>query len=116
MIVEAPLATLRKIAVGMFTFWYQMTGRLTSLVAAAIAATTWLLALTGRRRARAESKPSWLLWLPIVSMNVVVALLCSLGRYSMPVVPCLMVLAAFGVDTLLVRRAPGTSGPMGRTA
>jgi len=108
MIVEAPLATLRKIAVGMFTFWYQMTGRLTSLVAAAIAATAWLLALTGRRRARVESKPSWLLWLPIVSMNVVVALLCSLGRYSMPVVPGLMVLAAFGVDTLLVRRARET--------
>jgi hypothetical protein len=37
-------------------------------------------------------------------MNVFVALLIPLGRYSVPVIPCLMILAAFGVDTLLNRR------------
>jgi 4-amino-4-deoxy-L-arabinose transferase-like glycosyltransferase len=103
MIAEQPLATVRKISVGIFTFWYQMTGRLTSVVAGVSAATAWLLTLSSRRRVRAEGIPSWLLWAPIVSMNLAIATLCSLGRYSMPIVPCLMVMAAFGVDTLLRR-------------
>lgn len=107
MIVEEPRATFRKVAVGIFTFWYQMSGRLTSVVAAGIAATAWLLAFWSRSRARAEGIPSWLLLMPIVSMNLVIATLCSLGRYSMPVVPCLMVMAAFGVDTLLRRDSRG---------
>jgi hypothetical protein len=34
-------------------------------------------------------------------MNVFIALLCSLGRYSLPIIPCLIVLAASGVDTLM---------------
>jgi hypothetical protein len=47
--------------------------------------------------------------LPIVVMNVFVATLIPLGRYSVPILPCLMLLAAFGVDTLLSRRTgPGS--------
>ena len=34
-----------------------------------------------------------------------VALLLALGRYSVPILPALIVLSAFGVDTLLNRRA-----------
>jgi hypothetical protein len=46
-------------------------------------------------------------------MNVFVALLIPLGRYSVPILPCLMILTAFGVDTLLnrlsdFRHPPGT--------
>jgi hypothetical protein len=41
-------------------------------------------------------------------MNVFVALLIPLGRYSVPIIPCLMILAAFGVDTLLNRLKPGS--------
>jgi hypothetical protein len=44
-----------------------------------------------------------LIWLPIAVMNVFVALLIPLGRYSVPIIPCLMILAAFGLDTLLSR-------------
>ena len=47
-----------------------------------------------------EGRPSWLIWLPIVVMNVFVAILIPLGRYSVPILPLLMILAAFGVDTL----------------
>jgi hypothetical protein len=32
---------------------------------------------------------------------VFVAALIPLGRYSVPILPCLSILAAFGVDTLL---------------
>jgi hypothetical protein len=42
-------------------------------------------------------------------MNVFVALLIPLGRYSAPILPCLMILAAFGVDTLLNRLNPASS-------
>ena len=37
-------------------------------------------------------------------MALFVALLIPLGRYSVPILPFLAILAAFGVDTLLERR------------
>ncbi len=105
MIRTQPLDTVRKVFVGLFTFWYEMTSLVNSLIPALLAIAGWALAFVGLRRARAEGRPSWLIWLPIVVMNVFVATLIPLGRYSVPILPCLMILAAFGVDTLL--RRPG---------
>jgi 4-amino-4-deoxy-L-arabinose transferase-like glycosyltransferase len=105
MIVEHPLDTLRKCVVGLFTFWYQMTSLRNSLVSGGLALASWLLALVGLKRARAEGRTVWLLLLPILVVNVFVATLIPLGRYSVPILPCLAILAAFGVDTLLGRRA-----------
>jgi 4-amino-4-deoxy-L-arabinose transferase-like glycosyltransferase len=99
-----PLDTARKMVVGLFTFWYEMTSLKTSLIPASLAVVGWGLAFVGLRRAHREGRPSWLIWLPIVVMNVFVATLIPLGRYSVPILPCLMILAAFGVDTLLRRR------------
>ena len=110
MIADHPGQTVRKVLVGLFTFWYQMTTVSTSLVAGITALAAWGLALAGRARARAMGVPMWLLIVPILSMNVIIATLCSLGRYSMPIVPCLMVLAAFGVDTLLARASGDRTG------
>ena len=101
MIVTQPLDTIRKIVVGLFTFWYETTSLPNSLVPAVLALVSWVLAFIGLRRAHQEGRPSWLLWVPIVVMNVFVAMLIPLGRYSVPILPCLMILAAFGVDTLL---------------
>jgi 4-amino-4-deoxy-L-arabinose transferase-like glycosyltransferase len=103
MIVTQPLDTARKIFVGLFTFWYEMTSLKTSLIPGLLALASWALAIVGLTRAHREGRSSWLIWLPIVVMNVVIALLISLGRYSVPILPCLMILAAFGVDTLLNR-------------
>jgi len=111
MMVAHPLDTLRKVVVGLFTFWYEMTTLRNSLIPASLAAAGWLLAIIGLRRAHRERRPSWLIWLPIVVMNVFVAMLIPLGRYSVPILPCLMILAAFGVDTLLSRRGNATHGP-----
>jgi hypothetical protein len=83
-----------------------MTSLTNSLVPAALAVAGWVLAFVGLRRGRGENRPSWLLLLPILVLNVFVATLVPLGRYSVPVLPCLAILAAFGVDTLL--------GPTGR--
>lgn len=103
MIVSHPLETARKIAVGVFTFWYEMTTLRNSLIPALLAVIAWVLALVGLKKAHRERRPSWLLWLPIVVMNLFVATLIPLGRYSVPILPCLMILAAYGVDALSSR-------------
>ena len=104
MIRARPLDTVRKVVVGLFTFWYEMTSLVNSLIPASLAVIGWVLAFVGWRRAHREGRPSWLILLPIVVMNVFVATLIPLGRYSVPILPCLMILAAFGVDTLSSRR------------
>jgi hypothetical protein len=109
MIVEHPFDTARKGVVGLFTFWYEMTSLKNSLVAAVLALGSWSLAFVGWKRARAEGRLSWLLLLPILVTNVFVAALIPLGRYSVPILPCLSILAAFGVDTLLTRRGQATA-------
>lgn len=114
LILTQPLDTVRKIFVGLFTFWYQMTSLTNSLVPGALAVAGWMLALIGWRRAHREGRPSWLLWVPIVVMNVFVATLIPLGRYSVPVLPLLAIMAAFGVDTLLSRR--GSVDPAAKAA
>jgi 4-amino-4-deoxy-L-arabinose transferase-like glycosyltransferase len=100
-IVDEPLELVRKTAVGLLTFWYQMTTLTNSLITGGLALVAWVLAGIGLKRSCQEGRPAWLLWLPVVSMNVFIALLCSLGRYSLPIIPCLIVLAASGVDTLM---------------
>jgi 4-amino-4-deoxy-L-arabinose transferase-like glycosyltransferase len=105
MIREQPLDTARKFVVGLFTFWYQMTTLFNSMIPLGLAIGCWILTFIGWRRAHAEGRPSWLLLLPIVVTNVLVAALIPLGRYSVPILPCLAILAAFGVDTLLARWA-----------
>jgi 4-amino-4-deoxy-L-arabinose transferase-like glycosyltransferase len=110
LIITRPLDTARKVVVGLFTFWYEMTSLKNSLIPASLVIVGWALAFAGWGRARREGRPSWLIWLPIVVMNVFVAALIPLGRYSVPILPCLMILAAFGVDTLLSRRAMAAAG------
>src|SRR5712671_6966805 len=110
LIATRPLDTARKVFVGLFTFWYEMTSLSNSLIPGLLALIGWALAIVGLRRAHREGRPSWLIWLPIVVMNVFVAFLIPLGRYSVPILPCLMILAAFGVDTLLNRLNQASSG------
>ncbi len=108
MIREHPVDTVRKVVVGLFTFWYEMTSLRNSLIPAGLAIINWILAFIGLKRARSENIPSWLLLLPILVLNVFVAILVPLGRYSAPILPCLSILAAFGIDTLIERRKSGT--------
>jgi 4-amino-4-deoxy-L-arabinose transferase-like glycosyltransferase len=109
-LAESPAAFLRKSVIGVFAFWYEMTSLKNSLAAAALALVAWALALVGWRRSRAEGRPAWLLFTPVLYLNLLLAMLLALGRYSVPVLPCLLVLSAFGIDTLLARReaAAGT--------
>ncbi|HYP75749.1 MAG TPA: glycosyltransferase family 39 protein [Polyangiaceae bacterium] len=95
-----PGAFVRKTLVGFFTFWYEMTSLKTSLAAGAMALVAWLFAVPGLRRSWTEKQPVWLLLVPIFYFNLLLAPLLALGRYSVPIVPCLSLLAAFGLDTL----------------
>ena len=54
---------------------------------------TWAFALIGWRRTRRERRPAWLLLLPVLYFNISLAFLLALGRYSVPVLPALIVLA-----------------------
>lgn len=98
-----PADFVRKSVVGTFTFWYEMTNLKTSLVAGLMALVGWVLTFIGVGRARREAHPQWLLLAPMLYLNAFLAVLLALGRYSVPVLPCLMVTAAFGLDTLAER-------------
>lgn len=106
LIREHPLDTVRKCVVGLFTFWYEMTNLKNSLITGSMAVAAWIFAVIGFQRARREARPAWLLLLPVLVMNIFVATLIPLGRYSTPILPCLMVLAAHGVDTVWNRLRP----------
>jgi 4-amino-4-deoxy-L-arabinose transferase-like glycosyltransferase len=100
-----PGAVARKTAIGLFTFWYELTSLKNSALALGLAVVAWVFAVIGWRQARRERRPAWLILLPIFYLNIVLAFLLALGRYSVPILPALMIMAAFGVDTLLKRRA-----------
>jgi 4-amino-4-deoxy-L-arabinose transferase-like glycosyltransferase len=108
-----PLAFVKKSFVGIFTFWYQMTSLPNSLAAGGMALVAWLFAGVGLHRSWKERRPAWLVLAPIVYLNFFLAVLLSLGRYSVPVTPCLVVLAAFGLATVWervrARPAPATA-------
>jgi 4-amino-4-deoxy-L-arabinose transferase-like glycosyltransferase len=113
-LAASPVLFVRKSLVGLFAFWYEMTSLKNSLAAGGMALVAWALALIGWPRSRREGRPAWILFVPILYLNLLLAMLLALGRYSVPVLPCLLVLAAFGVDTLLVRReVSGASMPAG---
>jgi 4-amino-4-deoxy-L-arabinose transferase-like glycosyltransferase len=104
-LIHEPGAVARKTAIGLLTFWYEMTDFKNSLVAFVLAVGAWALAIVGWRQARRERRPTWLLLLPVFYFNILLAFLLALGRYSVPILPALLVVSAFGVDTLLSRRA-----------
>lgn len=106
-VLSSPLGFVKKTFVGLFTFWYQMTSLPNSLAAGAMALVAWLFAAIGLRRSWTERQPVWLLLAPILYLNLFLAALLSLGRYSVPVMPCLVVLAAFGVHTCWERLRAG---------
>ena len=105
-----PVAFVRKTVVGFFTFWYEMTSLKTSLAAGGMALIAWLFAAIGLWRSRVERQPVWILLTPILYFNLLLAPLLALGRYSVPIVPCLVVLAAFGLETLWSKARVRTSG------
>jgi 4-amino-4-deoxy-L-arabinose transferase-like glycosyltransferase len=102
-LVHEPGQVARKTAVGLFTFWYQLTSAKNSLLVLVCAIGAWALAIIGWRRARRQHLAVWPFMLPVFYLNVILALLLALGRYSAPILPALLIVSAFGVDTLIDR-------------
>ncbi len=73
---------VRKFSTGLFTFWYQMTSLANSLLAGVCALGAWVLALLGVGRAWREDQPLWMFLLPGLHLNLLLAILLALGRYS----------------------------------
>jgi len=96
-----PAAFLRKVSIGVFTFWYEVTTRKNSIVIGLLALAGWALTLFGLVRGRPKKQLFWFLLLPIVSVNLIYAAVLALGRYSAPCIPTLMVMAAYGLTVLL---------------
>jgi 4-amino-4-deoxy-L-arabinose transferase-like glycosyltransferase len=105
-LLHEPGQVLRKTVTGVFTFWYQLTSLKNSLLVLVCAIGAWALAIIGWRRARREHRPVWMFLLPVFYLNTILALLLALGRYSAPILPALLIVSAFGVDTLLQRWRP----------
>jgi hypothetical protein len=102
-VLAEPGGYVRKTLIGLFTFWYQMTSFKNSLVAGVAALAAWIFAVIGWLRARREGRKVWMLLMPALYLNMLLALLLALGRYSAPVIPGILVVAGYGVDGLLSR-------------
>ena len=102
-LVEEPGTVARKTVVGLLTFWYQLTSLKNSLLVLVCAIAMWSFAIVGWRRARLLGIAVWPFMLPVLYLNVTLALLLALGRYSAPVLPSLAIVAAFGADTVLAK-------------
>jgi 4-amino-4-deoxy-L-arabinose transferase-like glycosyltransferase len=111
-----PMEFLRKFTVGLFTFWYQMTSRINSIITGGLALIVMVLAAVGVRSGMAAGRPVWMCVLPALMLNVLLAALLALGRYSAPILPPLFVLAAQGAVVLADRMFRSTSADHPRTA
>ncbi len=107
-LIAEPGAFVRKCFIGLFTFWYEVTNRPNSVLVGGCAAIAWGFALFGARRAKLQGRELWMLWQPILSINILYAVLLALGRYSAAVIPTLMVLAAWGIACLFKLEGRGT--------
>jgi hypothetical protein len=111
-----PMEFVRKFTVGLFTFWYQMTSRINSIITGGLALIVLVLAAIGYRSGMAAGRPVWMCVLPALMLNVLLAALLALGRYSAPILPPLFVLAAQGALVLGHRMFNPASADHPRTA
>ena len=78
-LVAEPWLNVRRFVVGLATFWYQMTSLPTSLVAGGLALLAWVFAGVGLRRAYVEKRQAWIVLLPVLYLNLLLALLLAPG-------------------------------------
>jgi hypothetical protein len=106
-VLSDPAAFLGKVGVQLFTFWYIVETRAKSIFVGAVAALVLILAAAGVLRARREGHLVWPVVATILYFNVIYALFLAFARYSMPLFPTLVVLAAGGLTSLAERLRVG---------
>jgi 4-amino-4-deoxy-L-arabinose transferase-like glycosyltransferase len=114
-VLHDPASFLGKFLVQLATFWYMVETRVTSLVIGGIALVILALSVLGILRARRASMVTWPVVAVILYLNVVYAATLAVARYSMPLYPMLLILAAGGLASLVPRIAPLTArlAPLG---
>jgi 4-amino-4-deoxy-L-arabinose transferase-like glycosyltransferase len=103
---EEPLDFVRKAAIQTATFWYIVETKKKSLLVGAIALVTLGLCALGFLRARARGAVAWPVVTIVVYVNLIYAAILAFARYSMPLYPTLISLAAGGVAVLIEKLFP----------
>ena len=104
-VLQHPLDFVRKFLIQLATFWYVVQSRTLSLALGASALIFLGLSALGVISARRRGIVTWPIVFVIVYFNVVYAAILAFGRYSMPLYPTILVLAAGGIVALAPRLA-----------
>ncbi|HZX95206.1 MAG TPA: glycosyltransferase family 39 protein [Myxococcales bacterium] len=102
-VLREPISFLRKFGIQVVTFWYVVETRTRSLLVGAMALVVLGFALAGVLRARREGKAVMPVVLVILYYNAMYAAFLAFARYSMPLYPTLIALAAGGVTSIARR-------------
>jgi 4-amino-4-deoxy-L-arabinose transferase-like glycosyltransferase len=100
-LLHEPVDFLRKFVIQLATFWYIVETRGRSLLVGAVALVFLVLAVLGVVQARRLGVVTWPVVSIIVYVNAFYAAILAFARYSMPLYPTLLILAAGGLDHLL---------------
>ena len=99
-LLQHPGRFVRKFFIQLATFWYIVETRTKSLLVGAIAFVTLSFALFGWLRARIAHPGVFVIVCAVAYFNIVYAVFLSFARYSMPLYPILLILAAYGIREL----------------
>ena len=105
-LLREPGGFVRKFAVQIFTFWYIVETRKKSLQIGAIALVLLTLAGFGWFRARRNGIDPTPIVATVLYFNLLYAAILAFARYSMPVYPVLLTLAAYGITEILPKPRP----------
>ena len=100
-VIHEPGGFVRKFVTQVFTFWYIVETRKKSLQIGAIALFFLALAGFGYFRARRSGIDPTPVVATVLYFNLLYAAFLAFARYSMPVYPVLLTLAAYGITELL---------------
>ncbi len=104
-IVKDPAEFVRKSVVQLATFWYLVVNRRQSMVVGAIALVILALSIVGASRAANHGARVWPVVAILVYLNLIYAGTLAMARYSMPLYPTLVVLAAGGFVALAAQHS-----------
>ncbi|HLK36603.1 MAG TPA: hypothetical protein VKU41_07600 [Polyangiaceae bacterium] len=102
-VLKDPASFLHKFAVQFFTFWYIVETRRRSVLVGLVALAMLVLAGIGTVRAQRTGQLVWPVFAVILYFNVIYAAVLAFARYSMPLFPTIVVLAAGGLASLVER-------------
>jgi hypothetical protein len=101
MLFSQPVEFVKKVGIQLVTFWYLVVDRKQSLIVGVSALALLAMVVLGTRVGLRKGVPVWPVLAIAIYLNLVYASTLAMARYSMPLYPTLMVLAAAGVFSLV---------------